>query len=320
MHALNSILMAAQKFSTVVLVGVTLIVSACHESPRVVKIGLVAPFEGRYRSVGYDVIPAVRLAIREFAKTGGAKVAVELVAYDDSGEPDRAVIQAEKVVADPQVHAVIGHWRDDTTLAALGIYDEAGITVITYTPMDTSGYAHVVNMAPSIQALETAAARWSAQLKLDQSAIREISGDIVKEAARFDSAKAGGDSINLLGGPDWGLLQFDALTSGNLNGVYFVTGAAFPEDTMDDLWSKDWVGNFSAGFEDGAAGAPPGHYSAAAYEATWLALNWVTTESPDATYVTTLNVDLDKSKRRSDAPVYLYQWQDDKRVFVDVFP
>ncbi|HIE37729.1 MAG TPA: hypothetical protein EYP77_01440, partial [Anaerolineae bacterium] len=29
-----------------------------------VKIGLVAPFEGRYRYVGYDLFPAVRLALR----------------------------------------------------------------------------------------------------------------------------------------------------------------------------------------------------------------------------------------------------------------
>ncbi len=36
-----------------------------------VKIGLVAPFEGRYRYVGYDVIYAVRLALHEANAAGG---------------------------------------------------------------------------------------------------------------------------------------------------------------------------------------------------------------------------------------------------------
>jgi len=40
--------------------------TACSASTQpVVKIGLVAPFEGRYRPIGYEAIYAARLAIRE---------------------------------------------------------------------------------------------------------------------------------------------------------------------------------------------------------------------------------------------------------------
>ena len=35
-------------------------------SPQVVKVGLVAPFEGEQRDLGYDGIYAARLAVREF--------------------------------------------------------------------------------------------------------------------------------------------------------------------------------------------------------------------------------------------------------------
>ena len=36
-----------------------------------VKIGLSAPFEGLYRDLGYEVLPAVRLAVRERNAAGG---------------------------------------------------------------------------------------------------------------------------------------------------------------------------------------------------------------------------------------------------------
>src|SRR5690349_15341217 len=91
---------------SILLLGVALNNLGCHESPRVVKIGLVAPFEGRYRSIGYDVIPAVRLAIREFAKENATRLSVELVAYDDGGVPERALLQAQKLVSDPQIRTV----------------------------------------------------------------------------------------------------------------------------------------------------------------------------------------------------------------------
>src|SRR5437773_8430394 len=62
------------------LASALLLLPACVPVTRpIVKIGLVAPFEGRYRDVGYEVIYAVRLAVREANASGGvAGFAVEL--------------------------------------------------------------------------------------------------------------------------------------------------------------------------------------------------------------------------------------------------
>ena len=70
-----------------------LFLSACSASTQpVVKIGLVAPFEGRYRPIGYEAIYAARLAIREINARGGINGhRIELVALDDRGEPDKAI-------------------------------------------------------------------------------------------------------------------------------------------------------------------------------------------------------------------------------------
>ncbi len=97
----------------------------------VVKIGLVAPFEGRYRYIGYDVIYAVRLAVREVNAAGGvAGYGVELVAYDDGADSIQAPVQARKLAVDPAVLAVIGHFREETTRSAARAYAEAGLPLV----------------------------------------------------------------------------------------------------------------------------------------------------------------------------------------------
>jgi len=102
-----------------------------------VKIGLVAPFEGRYRYVGYDVVYAVRLAVREANAAGGVGgYSVELVAYDDGADPAAAVEQARKLAVDSAVVAALGHFREETTAAALDIYAQAGLPLIAPASLD----------------------------------------------------------------------------------------------------------------------------------------------------------------------------------------
>jgi branched-chain amino acid transport system substrate-binding protein len=111
-----------------------LLLTACHFPGVVrptVKIGLVAPFEGRYRYIGYDVIYAVRMAIREANASGGVGgYNVELVAYDDGADPAMAIQQALKLAVDPTVVAAVGHFRERTTSAALPAYDNVDIPLV----------------------------------------------------------------------------------------------------------------------------------------------------------------------------------------------
>jgi ABC-type branched-subunit amino acid transport system substrate-binding protein len=96
----------------------------------VVKIGLVAPFEGQYRYVGYDAINAARLALREENEVGLLGVRVELVPYDDRGTEEMARTAALNLTQDDQVVAVVGHFLDHTSKAAEDVYDTAGIPMI----------------------------------------------------------------------------------------------------------------------------------------------------------------------------------------------
>ncbi|MBN1313970.1 MAG: ABC transporter substrate-binding protein [Anaerolineales bacterium] len=112
-----------------------LLMAGCSQFPGstqpVVRIGLVAPFEGRHREIGYDLIYSARLAVREWNAAGGVEnYRIELVAMDDGGDPEMAVLAAQSLAVDPDVVCVMGHWLPETTAAARPVYEQAGLLFI----------------------------------------------------------------------------------------------------------------------------------------------------------------------------------------------
>jgi len=105
--------------------------TGCQSVDPVVKVGLVAPFEGRHRAVGYDVLYSARLAVREINAAGGINgTRVALVALDDSGSPEFAAATADSLIVDPNVVAVVGHWLPETTAVAGPRYAADGLTFL----------------------------------------------------------------------------------------------------------------------------------------------------------------------------------------------
>lgn len=144
-------------FSVLLSVCLALVLPACASTQPVIKIGLVAPFEGRYRAIGYEAIYSARLAIREVNARGGVNgYRIELVALDDRGEAERATEAARQLIIDPQVVVVIGHYRPTTTAAALNDYCADSLPVVaiesSQTPAACQGGAFFIGRAE--------AARW----------------------------------------------------------------------------------------------------------------------------------------------------------------
>lgn len=108
-----------------------LLLTSCASVQPVVKIGLVAPFEGAQRELGYDAIYAARLAVREINEAGGVGgYRVALVALDDGGDGQLAAETAVSLTVDPAVVAVIGHGLAETTAVAQPIYADAGLPLL----------------------------------------------------------------------------------------------------------------------------------------------------------------------------------------------
>jgi ABC-type branched-subunit amino acid transport system substrate-binding protein len=109
----------------------SLLTAGCRSIAPVVKVALVAPFEGRHRAIGYDALYSARLAVRELNADGGINgTRVSLVALDDSGDPEFARATAESLIVDPAVVAVVGHWLPDTTAVAEPQYARAGLALL----------------------------------------------------------------------------------------------------------------------------------------------------------------------------------------------
>jgi hypothetical protein len=299
--------------------ALALSLSGCiRTTPHVIKMGLVAPFEGRYREIGYDVIPAVRLAIREWASQPGASnVAIELVAYDDMGDPVLAVDQARRIVADPQIAFVVGHWRDETTQAALPIYAEAGLPVITFSTQSISNPAGVYNLSPSTAQLQAAAEQWAASQGLPVVTRLDNPEDLIACAEQLNDLLMQGPANLYVGGPVWGLGQFYALSEGRAEGAYYVTGAALPRDVVSPYWTAERISQFVAGYEDGNYGAPPGPLALGAYQATWLAITQLLHREGIPVGETPASaLQFDANGRQIDAPIYLYTWEDGQRRLI----
>lgn len=95
-----------------------LLIAACAPIRPPARIALLAPFEGRYREIGYEALYAARLALQD---TGPLKI--ELLPIDDGGTAASAADRARALSLDPQVQIalVLGLPATDAlTLSAFG--------------------------------------------------------------------------------------------------------------------------------------------------------------------------------------------------------
>jgi branched-chain amino acid transport system substrate-binding protein len=104
---------------------------------------VAAPLSGFQANGGQTVVGGVRLMAEQLNRAGGLlgrKVTV--VAVDDESDSDVAIEVAKEIAAEVQagkpVLAVIGHYNSGQTLAAMEIYKDLPIVVITPTSSEVS--------------------------------------------------------------------------------------------------------------------------------------------------------------------------------------
>mgnify|MGYP000514369867 CR=1 FL=1 len=122
-----------------------ILLSACAALPRapkpLLKIGLVAPFEGRDRALGYQALEAVKEALAQRNAAGGVGgYMIELVALNDNNIAEESAFQARKFAVDADVMGVIGPFSEAALAAAAPYYDEFGLPLIA--PVATDGQPH----------------------------------------------------------------------------------------------------------------------------------------------------------------------------------
>lgn len=131
-----------------------------------IKIGLVAPFEGLYRPIGYQALAAAKLAVRQHNDAGGANgYLIEVVALNDNQDAAVAAQRAREMVVDPDIMGVIGHFGSQTTLAALPVYRQAGLALVvpgaTAVEVASKDYSQTFRLGADCSLLGASAAHYA---------------------------------------------------------------------------------------------------------------------------------------------------------------
>ena len=101
----------------------------------VVKVGLLAPFEGERRELGYHLLPAIRAATPEQVR--GQRV--EWVILDTHGAPEIARQRAAELAVDPAVLAVVGPLLPEEVAAVAPLVEQAGLAWWPLAPAGEEG-------------------------------------------------------------------------------------------------------------------------------------------------------------------------------------
>ena len=214
----------------------------------VLKIGLVAPFEGWYRPRGYDALWAVRLAIQEANRGGGVTgYQVELVALDDHLDPYWASQRARELVADPAVMGAVGCFSPATAQAARPVYSAAGLPLITPASVEAQGDGVFV-LAPTPDALARAA---TGHIRLSAVSGQPRVALLYDEGGEF-WAKAVGREVEVVA--DVGLDRqgwLELLLQAHPDWVICTAGARLGGETLQQARSAGLRGSFMGGPEWG---------------------------------------------------------------------
>jgi len=119
------------KFLVVAVVGVFMLATGTAMAADTIKLGVAGPHSGDLASYGIPTIKAAELVVKDInAKGGVLGKQVELLVEDDVCKPEVATNTATKLVSEG-VHVVLGHICSGATKAALGIYKDSNIPVMS---------------------------------------------------------------------------------------------------------------------------------------------------------------------------------------------
>ncbi|MCP4751841.1 MAG: branched-chain amino acid ABC transporter substrate-binding protein [Proteobacteria bacterium] len=122
------------RYGILLLVPVLFLVlgSACEsDKDTAIKIGVVGPYSGNLAPLGIPPRNAVILAAEKINAAGGIRGRkVEIIAEDDVCKPEQAIDVASRLV-DEGVVAVVGHICSGATIAAMSVYRDNDIPVVS---------------------------------------------------------------------------------------------------------------------------------------------------------------------------------------------
>ena len=198
----------------------TLTITGVGLAADTIKLGVAGPHSGDLASYGIPTIKAAELVVKDINAKGGVMgKQVELVVEDDVCKPEVATNTATKLVGEG-VNVVLGHICSGATKAALGIYKDSKIVVMS--PSATNPALTQSGDYPNFYrtiASDDAQARLEVDFVLDILGVSKIAvlhdkGDYGKGLAEFAKGFLEADSraeVTLYEGVTPGAMDYSAI-------------------------------------------------------------------------------------------------------------
>jgi ABC-type branched-subunit amino acid transport system substrate-binding protein len=139
----------------------------------VVKLGVIAPFEGRGRALGYAILSAVKEAVAEVNASGSlGPYRVTVAAFNDNLDPNAAAAQAAALALDPDVIGVVGPFSPETAAAALPLLERSHIPSRSL-PADLAGTDHAGEQARAKLAARELLSSLAADIRANRQPVRQ---------------------------------------------------------------------------------------------------------------------------------------------------
>jgi branched-chain amino acid transport system substrate-binding protein len=220
---------------TVLAVIFSLLLAACGGSSEPTKGELIvyvgAPLSGFQANGGQTVLGGVRLAAEEFNRAGGLLgYKAVVVPLDDESDSDVAVTLAGQVKADlaagKRVLGVVGHYNSGQTIAAMDVYKDLPIVILTPTSSEMSltqeGYTNFFR----VNANDATQARIDAAFLVNQLKAKRVAIVHNDDPYGIGLAKLLGDELGKLGAQAAMNLQVKVEQSTYLTEVQQIKAAA----------------------------------------------------------------------------------------------
>jgi len=191
---------------------------ACTEDPlgcaviekgQTIKIGMGAPMTGEYAAFGIDISQGAKLAVKDAGEFEG--FSFELVAEDDGGTPEGGAAVANKLVSDPTVVAIAGHIFSGATLAAIPIYEKAGIPMLSPSATNPDLTAQGSSVFNRVVFTDATQGKFAAAYLADTLGISKLAVMHDGQAYGQGLAEVVRDEFTALGGE---VVAFEAITPG----------------------------------------------------------------------------------------------------------
>ncbi len=128
------------KLIAVLLVSFFALFTLCSSSfaSDTIKLGVAGPLSGELAAYGIPTVEAAKIVVKKInAKGGILGKKVKLLIEDDVCKPEIATNTATKLVSDG-ANIILGHICSGATKAALGIYKDAGLVVMSPSATNTA--------------------------------------------------------------------------------------------------------------------------------------------------------------------------------------